>query len=254
LYVQAAPVLTRAQVGAMAETDTAKRIRALNKKLAQIAKLKEKGGELTAEESQKVASEAQLLAELRALERGEEYNPEPEKEEPPVVEAAEIQEPKKEEPQTTPADEEVEPQTEAQAKPQLASLAPAEAEKKIKALKKKLGQIQKLKEKGGKLQPEEAEKVSAEAGFIMEVMELEISLLEPEAQKNAMGLQKKLEQISKLKKKSGQLSAPEREKISKEKAMKQELESILASRPVYREPKESNGTLKERPEGQEVVG
>jgi len=238
----------------MAETNTTKRIRALNKKLAQIAKLKERGGELTAEETQKVASEAQLLAELRALERGEEYTPEPEKEAPPVVEAAETQGPKQEEPQTAPADEEVEPPTEAHSKPPPASLAPADAEKKIKALKKKLGQIQKLKEKGGKLQPEEAEKVSAERGFIIEVMELEISLLEPEAHKNAMGLQKKLEQIGKLKKKSGQLSAPEREKVSKEKAIKQELESILASRPVYREPKESNGTVKESSEGQGVLG
>lgn len=228
----------------MAETDTSKRIRALNKKLAQISKLKEKGGELTAEESQKVASEAQLLAEVGALERGEEFHPpEPEKEAPPVVEAA----PKQEEAQPAPADEEVEPPTEAHSKPPPASLAPADAEKKIKALKKKLGQIQKLKEKGGKLSPEEAEKVSAEAGFLMEVMELEIGLLEPEAHKHAHGLQKKLEQIGKLKKKTGQLSAPEREKISKEKAMKQELESILASRPVYREPKESNGTAKESP-------
>merc|ERR1719330_1288633 len=61
----------------MAEVaDIQKRLRALRKKLVQIEKLKEKS-ELSPEETAKVASEGELLAEVGALERGEEYHPAP---------------------------------------------------------------------------------------------------------------------------------------------------------------------------------
>ncbi|CAK0896905.1 unnamed protein product, partial [Prorocentrum cordatum] len=52
-----------------------KRLKAIKKKLAQIAKLKERGGELDAEAKEKVASEAELLREVGCLERGVPFEP-----------------------------------------------------------------------------------------------------------------------------------------------------------------------------------
>mmetsp|Transcript_55711 Transcript_55711/g.158178 ORF Transcript_55711/g.158178 Transcript_55711/m.158178 type:complete len:295 (+) Transcript_55711:66-950(+) len=222
----------------MAGEDAQKRIRALRKKVAQITKLKEKS-ELSAEETQKVASEPALLAEISAIERGEEFIPEADA----APEAPAVQE---EPPEATQQEEEStgdrqggdEPGGEDQPeddKP-VPSLPPAEAEKRIKTLKKKLGQIQKLKERGTELSQEEAEKVGCEGAFVAEALELETGLLEPEAQKTARALQKKLDQISKLRSKDkAALTPAEREKVSKENALKEELDALLAARPVRRE-------------------
>lgn len=214
----------------MAEVDVQKRIRALRKKLGQIDKLKEKS-DLTPEEQAKVNTEPELLAEVTALERGEEYQPAPAPAEPPAEEAPAVEEAAPEAAEEQPGAEVEEQPPEEPAKPEVV-LSPDEAEKRIKTLNKKLGQIQKLKDRGTKLCPEEEGKVAQEKGFQAEVMELSISLLDPEAQKTAKALQKKLDQISKLKERKDRssLSSAEREKITKGPALKQELEGLLTSR------------------------
>mmetsp|Transcript_91962 Transcript_91962/g.297588 ORF Transcript_91962/g.297588 Transcript_91962/m.297588 type:complete len:291 (+) Transcript_91962:72-944(+) len=230
----------------MAEVEVQKRIRNLRKKLGQIAKLKEKD-ELSAEESQKVATEPALLAEVTALEKGEEFVPEPVP--PPAAAPAEAAcdgaGDGAEEAGGGGGDEAGPP--EPPEKPALPALEPAEAEKRIKALKKKLGQITKLKERGGNFTPEEAEKVASEGAFVAEVMELEISLLEPEAQKTAKALRKELDLIRKTKEKKGQLSPQERGKVAKGPELKKELDALLAARPVYSQPAASNGASKKAP-------
>jgi len=227
--------------------DSQKRIKALQKKVVQICKLKEKSGGLTPEETAKVESEAGILKEIRALEKGEVYNPTVAAPAPAAAPAAAVpaaangvngKSPAAVAQQRAVA---VEPQGEEPEEVEAApppDLEPGEAEKRIKNLKKKLQQIQKLKERGGQFSPEEAEKISHESGFLGEVMDLEIGTLPAEAKKIAFGIKKKLDQIKKLKEKNkGSLTAPEKEKISKAKELQQELDKLLASRPVFKEDK-----------------
>jgi len=226
----------------MADADAQKRIKALNKKLGQIAKLKEKD-QLTQEETEKVSSGSNILKEIRALERGEsleqahapaakpaapakqpeEVSPSAQSDEGASPQAASETEAVREAPAAAPVEEEAAAEEE---KPQL---EPAEAEKRIKAVRKKLAQIEKLQEKGPNLLPEEKEKVSRKAGFEAEIRELELNLLDPEERKNAFTIQKKLDQIRKLKEKGGQLNAQEREKVNKQAALKKELDEIMAT-------------------------
>eukprot|EP00421_Protoceratium_reticulatum_P015367 CAMPEP_0168382084 /NCGR_PEP_ID=MMETSP0228-20121227/13207_1 /TAXON_ID=133427 /ORGANISM="Protoceratium reticulatum, Strain CCCM 535 (=CCMP 1889)" /LENGTH=296 /DNA_ID=CAMNT_0008395197 /DNA_START=76 /DNA_END=966 /DNA_ORIENTATION=- len=230
----------------MAVEDAQKRIKALRKKIGQIAKLKEKS-ELSPEEAQKVASEPTLLAEIGALERGEEFTPEEAPATPEAAPAVQEEPPEAAQQEVSVGDGQGgdEPIGEEQPEddgPRAPSIPPAEAEKRVKALKKKLGQIQKLKDRGTEFTPEEAEKVNGEAAFAAEALELEIGLLEPEPQKAARVLQKKLDQVSKLRTKDkAALTPPEREKVSKEKALKGELDALLANRPVYREARTDTG-------------
>merc|ERR1719350_427401 len=169
--------------------------------------------QLTEEEAEKVALEPNILKEIRALESGEPLEaarevakpaslpPSPEKvaEEasPSFTEAQDAgaspqaceTEPAREEP-VAEVVEKVQEEEVAQA--EAPQLEPAEAEKRIKALKKKLVQIEKLKEKEN-LSAEEKEKVSRKACFEAEIEEMEINLLDSEAKKNAINLQRKLE-------------------------------------------------------------
>lgn len=209
---------------AMIDAETQKRIKALRKKVAQIDKLKEKSG-LSPEETEKVASEPAILKEIWALENGVPLEPEV-----PAVK----EEPKVEEAPPPVAEPEVEQEEPEPAEPP--AMEPAEAEKRIKALKKKLVQIQKLKDRGGNFTPEELEKVASEPVIEGEVAMLEIGLLEPEAKKSAMALQKKLNEIKKLKAKGGQLTSQEREKVSKLASVKREMDQLLAARPVFKQP------------------
>jgi len=227
----------------MASMEADKRMKALKKKLTQIQKLKEKQGKLTPEEAEKLSSEASILAELAGLENGEEVAhssagpPTNEnsgggvKEDPESEEGAGEQE-------NSPAQPEV---------------PPAEAEKRIRALKKKLVQITKLKERGGKYSAEEEEKLAAEPKLIYESTELEINLLDPENKKNAKSIQKKLDQIKKLQERKGQLSQQEKAKIAKDKPLKQELADILAARVPVKEPKEAEPDKKPEPEKQKAI-
>jgi len=129
---------------------TEKRLRTLRKKIAQIEKLKARGGDFTPEESEKLSSEADTLAEIAALEKGETWA-QPERAAPPEPEPVQVPVP-----EPTPAPAPAPAPTTAEE-----ITDPADAEKKIKALKKKLVQIAKLKEKS-ELSPEEAEKVASE--------------------------------------------------------------------------------------------
>mmetsp|Transcript_57840 Transcript_57840/g.134731 ORF Transcript_57840/g.134731 Transcript_57840/m.134731 type:complete len:627 (+) Transcript_57840:89-1969(+) len=202
--------------------DVLKRIKALRKKLSQIEKLKARGGQYTEEEATKIKGESKILAEIQALEKGEEvaaFDEAGGQEEAP--------------PEAKPDPEDGEADVSASKEP---DLAPAEAEKRIRGLKKKLGQIQKLKERGGGYSKEESEKVSSEPSLLAECTELEIKLLEPEARKTARNLQKKLDQISKLRAKGGQLTPQEREKVGKEASLKKEFAELLAARVPVKEP------------------
>lgn len=137
-----------------------KRLRALRKKLSQIERLKEKDL-LDAAEREKVASEPALLQEIAALEAeienpGATFTPAPR-----VTEAVP---PPPEQDQDEAMDSPEAPKEQ---------LSPAEAEKRIKALKKKLQQIERLKEKGDDLDADAREKVASEAAFLEELAQLE---------------------------------------------------------------------------------
>ncbi|CAK0802704.1 unnamed protein product, partial [Prorocentrum cordatum] len=136
------------------DVESQKRIKALRKKLSQIEKLKEKEADtLTPEEAAKIEGEAKILSEIVAIERGEampravvQEAPAPavEKEAPalaPAVPAAAAEAA----PAASAAGADAEEDDKEPAREQL---EPVEAEKKIKAMKKKLGQIAKLKERG----------------------------------------------------------------------------------------------------------
>jgi len=183
----------------MASIEVDKRIKALKKKLSQIQKLKEKDGKLTPEEAEKLASEANVLAELTGLENGEDVA-HSSKEPPKENSSAGVQE----DPES---EEGAGDQGNSPAQPEV---PPAEAEKRIRALKKKLVQITKLKERGGPYSAEQEEKLTSEPKLIFECTELEINLLDPEAKKNARSIQKKLDQIKKLQ--NGRVSCLSRKK------------------------------------------
>lgn len=132
-------------------------------------------------------------------------------------------------------------------------LSPEEQrKKKIKALNKKLQQIQALKDKGGDLDPEAAAKVSKEAIILKQVQLLKEGKDLPEEEqvreevqqnsaevirtalpkdsaereKRARTLKKKLQQIAALKEKDGQLDKEAQEKVASERAVKLEIEAL----------------------------
>jgi len=141
-----------------------KKIRALNKKLKQIDGLKEKDASLLDDAArEKIDQEAQIRKEIKTLEAqlvtGATVTAPAAKQEP-VVEAP-------------PAQESVEEEQ--------AELSPEEKEKKMKAIKKKLAQIDKLKEKDpNTLDPEAKAKVASEASLLAEIDLLEGKVRVPE--------------------------------------------------------------------------
>jgi len=172
-----------------------KRIKNLKKKLAQINKLKEKGGDLSVEEAEKVASEESILSEIAVLEGKEapkvNKKAAPEKQvfapservTKPAAPASDTAEPKAtaetQKEDAAPVPEEKGPtglERCAELIPRL--LLEPEAEKKAKALQKKLRDIEKLKEKRtteGKLEKLQEEKVAGEERLLKELGELEVA-------------------------------------------------------------------------------
>eukprot|EP00440_Ansanella_granifera_P017296 gb/GFBE01018784.1/.p1 GENE.gb/GFBE01018784.1/~~gb/GFBE01018784.1/.p1 ORF type:complete len:263 (+),score=107.27 gb/GFBE01018784.1/:1-789(+) len=148
-----------------------KKIRAINKKLKQISVLKEKPeDQLDDAAREKIASEAGLKKELKALQTGA---PPPAAEPAPAAKPEPVAEPEVVEEAPAPEPE----------------LSPEEKEKKIKGLKKKLQQIERLKEKGtDNLDPEAKAKVASEPSLLAEIAKLEGRVPEaPKPQKNNGG-------------------------------------------------------------------
>lgn len=157
-----------------------KRIKALRKKLTQIEKLKSRGGAYSEEEAQKIAAEASMEAEIGALERGEPWPPvgAPAAEPAAAVAPAAVAEPAKQEvvPEVkSPAQELVVAEPAKEEVPEVPSkeVSPEEAQRRTKALKKKLAQIAKLKERVGVYNAEEKEKIASEKKMLAEVAALE---------------------------------------------------------------------------------
>lgn len=150
-----------------------KKIRALNKKLKQIDGLKEKDASLLDDAArEKIDQEVQIRKEIKMLEAqlvGGASVTAPAAKQEPVVEAP-------------PAQESVEEEEEQ------AELTPEEKEKKMKAIKKKLAQIDKLKEKDPKtLDPEAKAKVASEASLLADLDLLEGKVRVPEVKAAAAG-------------------------------------------------------------------
>jgi len=169
-------------------------MRSINKKLQQIDKLKAKGGLLDPEAEAKVKSEASLRKKLAALEAGE--NPESDGDVEPPQQSN----------QGAPAEEEQDGEG-----VELPS-DPEERKKKIKALQKKLREIEQLKQKGGLLDKQAKAKRDSEQHLIQELAALEsgksvfvldeaalFSAHKLELEKQVKKLQKKMAQIAELK-------------------------------------------------------
>jgi len=196
-----------------------KRLKALKKKLQQISKLKEKGEVTDPEAAAKLASEPKLLAEVAALERGEDFDPDE------VI-------------KQLPVDTD-------------------DVEKKIKALRKKLQQIDLLKtKKKDELDAEALAKIESERKILQEIAALErgdeevvfleeaeteearqareeaerVKIVEEkvEVEKKIRALKKKLTQIDKLKEGSKNLDGEAKEKMASEPALKKELHQLEA--------------------------
>jgi len=121
-----------------------KRLRALNKKLQQIADLKKKEAELDDEAKAKVASKWRVKQEIAALESGH-------------TEAV----------FTGPTEEDLIEE---------ATNKKIELEKKLKAVRKKLTQIEALKSKGGELEADAQSKVDSEGALRRDLGALERQL------------------------------------------------------------------------------
>mmetsp|Transcript_17435 Transcript_17435/g.27867 ORF Transcript_17435/g.27867 Transcript_17435/m.27867 type:complete len:282 (+) Transcript_17435:118-963(+) len=156
------------QNGGAAHEEIEKRIKALNKKLKQIEGLKEKGtDQLDAEAQEKVASEAALRKEVKELEAQKKNGKRPAAAaaaaEPPTPVAVEEAPAAPEEPE--PVVEEKAPEPE---------LNDEEKEKRAKGIRKKLAQIEKLKEKDfAGLDAEAKAKVESEAELKKDLARLE---------------------------------------------------------------------------------
>lgn len=170
-----APALAAEDEEGPPPAEAEKRIKALKKKLQQIEKLKNRGGDLDAEARQKVASEAEILREIDCLEKGEIYVP-------PVGAEPEAQAPEEpavnDDPQAAERAEALEPFAD------LGLLIDDEAEKKFRAAQKKLRDISKLREKD-KLDKLQQDKLTAEPGLIIEIQELRAQGKEILAQRRA---------------------------------------------------------------------
>jgi len=169
-------------------------MRAINKKLQQIDKLKLKPGPLDPEAEAKVKTEPALRKKLAALEAGRdsESDGDADEAEPPQQEKPAEQE-QVEEGVELPSD-------------------PEERKKKIKALQKKLREIEQLKQKGGLLDKQAKAKRDSEQHLIQELAALEegksvfaldeaalFAAHKLELEKQVKKLQKKIAQIAELK-------------------------------------------------------
>jgi len=183
------------------------RMRAINKKLQGIEKLKAKDGPLDEEAAKKVKTEPALRKKLAALERGEDPDSDAEEEPQGGVEL--------------PSD-------------------PAERQKKIKALQKKLREVEALKQKGGMLDAQAKIKRDSEQHLIQELSALEsgasVFVLDEaalfaahkfELEKQVKKLQKKITQIAELKAKPS-LDDDAQAKVDGEKDTKKELKDLEA--------------------------
>lgn len=213
--LQEAPIKPKEEAVPLDKDEAQKRMRNINKKLQQIAKLKEKGNELTPEELGKVRGEPKLLKELACLKNGEAYESDGEE---PVSTFKGL-----------PTD-------------------PAEVEKKVKALKKKLEQIDALKKKAksGVLDADAKAKIDSEHMIKQEIAALEAGenkiefkeksldeqLQEHQEQKHELerrmkAIKKKLDQVATLKKKDeGSLDNDAKQKLAGEKDLKKELSEV----------------------------
>lgn len=223
------------------EEERKAKMKALNKKLQQIDKLKQKDAvDLDDDAKKKLASEPKLRKKLDAIARGEEYEdsdveqdaPAPE----PEVTTAEVSLP-------TPVKEVLrepsEDDDEEAASMQLPR-DPAEVEKRTRTLKKKLQQIAKLKEKG-QLDEDAKKKVAGEYRLVQELEALEQGKSEVvfqapeeptdeelkfELDKKLKTVRKKLEQIKSLKEKGGALDADQKAKVESEAALVREANAL----------------------------
>jgi hypothetical protein len=195
------------------EAERKSRLKALNKKLGQIQKLKEKDGTaLDAEARAKVASEASVREEISALERGETFIP-PQSKAPAEKTNSHVGETLE-----LPTD-------------------PAEVEKRLKNLRKKLQQISDLKSKGN-LDADAAAKVASERRFMQEIDALErgdssVTIVDDSAEahlaekieleKKLKSVRKKIDQIDKLKEKQeDELDTDAKAKIAAAPALRKE--------------------------------
>ncbi|CAK0836446.1 unnamed protein product, partial [Prorocentrum cordatum] len=200
--------------------DPQKRLKALNKKLKQIAELKAKGGDLDPAAAAKVASEAKILREIDAIKAGKPFDEADEAE----VEAEEAAR----------APERVDLPADA-----------AEREKRLKALNKKLQQIADLRKKEAELDDEAKAKVASKWRVKQEIAALESGAAEAvftgpteedqiedatiqkvELEKKLKAVRKKLTQIDALKSKGGELDTDARAKVDSEGALKKDLGAL----------------------------
>jgi len=228
-----------------AESEKKAKMKALNKKLQQIEKLKQKpAAELDADGKKKLSAEPKLRKKLDAIARGEEYE-DSDAEQEPSVEAAPT--PASTLPFTPPAVKEEPPEASEHGDDEAISMQlptdPAEVEKRTRTLKKKLQQIAKLKGKG-ELDAEAASKVATEYRLVQELEALEqgkdeVIFEEPAKQtdedikfdleKKMKAVRKKLDQIKTLKEKDGDLDADAKAKVESEAALVKE-ENALAQK------------------------
>lgn len=213
-----------------AEKDPAKermnKMRNINKKLQQIDKLKLKDAESLDDEAQaKVKSEAGLRKKLAALEAGED----PESDDEPAPAAAAP----KQAPQAAAA-----PPAQAEAEGVALPADAEERKKKIKALQKKLREIEQLKTKEGSLDAQAKAKRDSEQKLAQELAALEagssvfvydeaaaFTQHKIEMEKQLKKLQKKVEQIETLKGKDN-LDADMEAKLKAEPEIKKELRDL----------------------------
>lgn len=199
-----------------AADERAAKMKALNKKLKQIEGLKGKDG-LDADQQAKVASEPKLRKQLAAVEAGQTYvDSDEEKEVAAPANFKKVAEPEDDTAKT------IKLPTDA-----------AEVDKRKKALKKKLDQISKLKEKGGALDADAKEKIAGEDRINQELEALEagadeVTFVEKgpddfkiDLEKKIKAINKKLESIEKLKKEDN-VDADGKAKIAAEAALKKE--------------------------------
>jgi len=206
------------------QPDAQRRLKALNKKLKQIAELKAKGGVLGPEVAAKVASEARILREIGAIKAGKPFDEAQDTEVQAEVEAREAA--KAPGRATLPTDE-------------------AEREKRLRVLHKKLQQIADLKRKEAELDDEAKAKVASKWRVRQEIAALESGGMEVvftgpteedlieevtakkiELEKKLKAARKKLTQIEALRSKGGELEADARAKVDSEGALRKDLGAL----------------------------
>lgn len=207
------------------------KMKAINKKLKQIEGLKAKD-DLDAEQKAKVANEAKLKKQLAAVEAGQPFVDSDDEKEPAAnFKKAPVEKKASAGALPAPSDD---GSDDATAKSMKLPSDPAEREKRTKVLKKKLQQIAKLKEKGGVLDDEAKQKIAGEDRVNQEIAALDAGKDEVvfvdkapedpkmELERKVKAINKKLEQIAKLKE-SSSLDADGKAKVASEAALKKEL-------------------------------